>query len=130
MIATPFLRRALLLDAVASGATGALMLLAAGALAGLTDLPPGLLRTAGAALVPYAAFVTWLGTRAEPSRPLVLAVIALNILWTLESVAIIALGWVAPNALGTAFVLVQAAAVGAFAALQAVASRQAVPALA
>ena len=118
MNASPFLRRALLLDAAASGATGALMLLAAGPLAGLTQLPPGLLRGAGALLVPYAAFVLWLGRHAAPARRLVLAVIGINVLWAAESVAILALGWVAPNALGVAFVLAQALVVAAFAGLQ------------
>jgi hypothetical protein len=123
MNATPFLRRALLLDAVASGATGALMLLAAGPLSGLTHLPPGLLRGAGAVLLPYAAFVGWLGLRTAPSRAMVLAVFAINALWAVDSVAILALGWVAPNALGAAFVLAQALVVAAFAGLQAAALR-------
>ena len=119
MNASPLLRRALLLDAAASGATGALMLLAAGPLADLTALPPGLLRAAGAVLVPYAGFVLWLGRQAAPVRGLVLAVIAINALWAAESVAILALGWVTPNALGGAFVLAQALVVAAFAGLQA-----------
>ncbi|MBI0536682.1 hypothetical protein D9599_13960 [Roseomonas sp. KE2513] len=119
MNASPFLRRALLLDAAASGATGALMLLATGPLADLTALPPGLLRVAGAVLLPYAGFVLWLGRHAAPARALVLAVIGINLLWAAESVAILALGWVAPNALGTAFVLTQALVVAAFAGLQA-----------
>jgi len=119
MNASPFLRRALLLDAAASGATGALMLLAAGPLADVTQLPPGLLRAAGAVLVPYAGFVLWLGRQAAPVRGLVLAVIAINALWAAESVAILALGWVTPNALGGAFVLAQALVVAAFAGLQA-----------
>ncbi|HEY8611928.1 MAG TPA: hypothetical protein VIL69_11625 [Roseomonas sp.] len=123
MNATPFLRRALLLDAVASGATGALMLLAAGPVSGFTHLPPGLLRGAGAALLPYAAFVAWLGLRAAPSRAMVLAVIAINALWAFESAAILALGWVAPNTLGIVFVLAQALVVAAFAGLQAAALR-------
>ena len=123
MNASSSLRRALLLDAAASGATGALMLLAAGPLAGLTELPPGLLRAAGAALVPYAAFVLWLARRPFPARPLVVAVIALNVLWAAESAAILALGWVAPNALGQAFVLAQALVVAGFAGWQATALR-------
>ena len=123
MNASSSLRRALLLDAAASGATGALMLLAAGPLAGLTQLPPGLLQAAGAVLIPYAAFVLWLARRPFPARSLVLAVIALNVLWAAESAAILALGWVAPNALGQAFVLVQALVVAGFAGWQATALR-------
>jgi hypothetical protein len=130
MNANPFLRRALLLDALASGATGALMLLAAGPLAGLTLLPPGLLRAAGVVLIPYAVFVAWLGTRDAPARPLVMAIIAINALWAVESAGILALGWVAPNALGIAFVLAQALVVAGFAGLQWMALRSALPRLA
>ncbi|WP_424134745.1 hypothetical protein [Roseomonas chloroacetimidivorans] len=129
MNASPFLRRALLLDAVASGATGALMLLAAGPLAGHTHLPQELLRGAGAVLLPYAAFVAWLGLRAMPARGMVLAVVAINALWVVESVGILALGWVVPNLLGAGFVLAQALVVAIFAALQGAALRG-MPALA
>ena len=49
--------------------------------------------------------------------------IGINALWVAESVAILALGWVAPNALGVAFVLAQALIVAVFAGLQAVGLR-------
>lgn len=123
MNASSLLRRALLLDAAASGATGALMLLAAGPLSDLTHLPPGLLRGAGAVLLPYAGFVLWLGLRAVPARGLVKAVVAINALWVVESVGILLLGWVAPNLLGVGFVLAQALVVAVFAGLQAAALR-------
>ncbi|MCR0984617.1 hypothetical protein [Roseomonas populi] len=123
----PSLRNALVLDAVASGATGALGLLAAGPLSGLTHLPPGLLRGAGAVLLPYAAFVLWLGLRTALARGLVLAVVAINALWAVESGLVLALGWVQPNALGAAFVLAQAVVVAAFGGLQWAALRNAAP---
>ncbi len=113
------LRLALLGDALASGATGLLAALGAGVLAEPLGLPVPLLRMAGLALLPYAAFVGWLGTRPEPARGAVLAVIAINALWTLDSLALLVSGWVAPTALGTAFVLLQAAVVAGFAAAQA-----------
>jgi hypothetical protein len=122
-----FLRNALLLDAVASGATGALAMLAAGPVSSLTHLPPGLLRGAGAVLLPYAAFVLWLGLRAAPARSLVLAVVAINALWAMESGLVLALGWVQPNALGAAFVLAQALVVAGFGGLQWAALRNAAP---
>ncbi|WP_338664277.1 hypothetical protein VQH23_03745 [Pararoseomonas sp. SCSIO 73927] len=121
------LRNALLLDAVASGATGALALLAAGPLSALTQLPPGLLGGAGAVLLPYAAFVLWLGLRAAPPRRLVLAVVAINALWAVESGLVLTLGWVHPNALGAAFVLAQGVVVAAFGGLQWAALRNAAP---
>ena len=124
---TPFLRFALLGDAAASGATG--LLLAAGALAPLLGLPEGLLRVAGLVLLPYAAFVAWLGARGGGApRNAVRAVVAINLLWALDSVLLLALGPVSPNGLGTAFVLAQAMVVLGFAAVQWTALRGAAPA--
>ncbi len=110
------LRRVLTADAAVCAAFAALLLVAPGPIAGLTNLPPGLLLGTGAALVPIAAFVGWLATRPVPPRRLVTALVALDALWAVESVAILALGWVAPNALGTGFVLAQAALVAGFGA--------------
>jgi hypothetical protein len=116
---TTFLRRVLLADALASAAMAALLLPAAGALAGPLGLPAGLLRGAGLALLPWVALTAWLGTRAEPSRPLVWAVVGGNAIWVADSLVLLLSGWVAPTALGVAFVLAQAAAVATFAVLQA-----------
>lgn len=116
---TPVLRLALLGDALASGATGLLACLGAGLLAEPLGLPTTLLRGAGLALLPYAAFVWWLGTRPEPARGAVLAVVAVNVLWAVDSLALLASGWVAPTALGVAFVALQACVVAGFAAAQA-----------
>lgn len=113
-----FLRYALLADAVASGATGLLMIAGAGLLEGLLGLPAALMREAGLVLVPYVAFVAWVGTREIITRGAVKAVIALNVLWVAASVLLLVSGWVAPTALGTAFVIAQAAAVALFAELQ------------
>ncbi len=116
---TPVLRYALLGDALASGATGLLAGLGAGLLAGPLGLPEAMLRVAGLTLIPYALFVAWLGTRPAPARGAVLAVIAINALWALDSLALLVSGFVAPSALGTAFVLAQGAVVAGFAAAQA-----------
>ena len=115
---TPFLRMALVGDAVASSATGLLLAAGAGLLAGLLGLPEPLLRTAGLLLLPYAALVAWAGTRPVLRRNLVRAVIAINLLWVLDSAALLAFGPISPRPLGTAFVLAQALVVLAFAALQ------------
>jgi hypothetical protein len=112
------LRRALQADAVVSGAMALLLTLAAGTLSPLLALPEALLLDTGLFLIGYAALVGWLGTRAVLPRTMVLIVIAGNALWTLGSVALLLSGSVAPNALGIAFVLVQATAVGIFAELQ------------
>lgn len=112
-----FLRYVLFADAAASGATGALMIAGAGYLSGLLSIPAGLLFEAGLLLVPYVLFVLWTATRrAIPVTPVRL-IIACNALWTLGSIVVL-LGWLAPNALGHAFVIFQAGAVGLLGLLQ------------
>ncbi|WP_460450220.1 hypothetical protein [Alsobacter sp. SYSU BS001988] len=103
-----FLRAALAVDAVSSAAMGVLLAAAASPLSGFLSLPMTLLRDAGLLLAPFAAVVGWLASRPEPSRPAVWAVIGLNLAWSAESLLMLATGWVAPNALGTAFVIAQA----------------------
>lgn len=113
-----FLRRALLADAIFSGASAVLLTFGAGALAPLTHLPEALLRETGLFLVLYAALVGWLGTRQTMPKPLVVVVIAGNAAWTLASIALLFSGAVTPNLLGEALVAAQAIAVGALAELQ------------
>lgn len=127
IVPTPLLRIALLGDAAASGATGLLMAAGAGALAGPLGLPVSLLLGAGLVLLPYAALVAWLGRGAAVPRGWVRAVIAVNLLWVVDSVLVLAVFGLSPTPLGTAFVLAQAAAVAGFAALQYVALRRAAP---
>jgi hypothetical protein len=122
---TTFLRYALIADAIASGATGLLMIAGADALTGLLGLPVPLMREAGLLLVPYVALVAFIGTRAAISRPAVRAVIAINVLWVAGSVALLVGGFVAPTMLGYAFVIAQAVAVGVFAELQVIGLRRA-----
>lgn len=115
---SPFLRRALLADAVVSGASGLLMSTAAGFLANLLALPEGLLRYAGLALLPYGALVTWVATRQSLQRPAVWALIVVNALWAIDSIVLLLSGWIQPNALGYAFVVAQALVVALFAEIQ------------
>jgi hypothetical protein len=115
---TLFLRRALLLDALASGATGLLLIAAAGLLEGLLGLPAALLRGAGLVLVPYVALVIFTGTRADISHAAVWAVIVANVLWAAASALLLVSGWVAPTVLGYAFVVGQAAVVALLGELQ------------
>jgi hypothetical protein len=119
-----FLRYALLADAVASGATGLLLIAGADLLTGLLGLPVALMREAGLLLVPYVALVAFVGTREAISRPAVQAIIALNVLWVVASIGLLMSGYVAPTALGTAFVIAQAIVVGVFAELQFVGLRR------
>ena len=122
--ATSFLRTVLLADAAASGATGLLMIAGAGLLEGLLGLPVALLREAGLVLIPYVAFVAYVGTREIISRTAVNAVIGLNVLWVAGSIGLLVSGWVAPTMLGTAFVIAQGAVVAVLAELQFVGLRR------
>ena len=113
-----FLRRALLLDAAASGATALLAIAGAGFLEGLLGLPAALLRGAGLVLVPYVAFAIYAGTREAIPRPAVWVIIAANALWALASVLLLLSGLVAPTLLGYALVIGQAAVVALLGELQ------------
>lgn len=106
------LRNSLLADAVASGTTGLLLALAARPLAPLFGLPVSLIQGAGLALVPYAAAILYLGTRSAMPAGAAWAVVGLNALWVVDSLALLAGPWLAPTGLGITFVLAQALAVG------------------
>jgi hypothetical protein len=119
-----FLRRVLVLDAVASGATGLLAIVASGFLSWLLNLPAGLLLGAGLVLVPYVLFVAFTATRPDIPHPAVWLIVIANALWALASVALLLSGLVSPNALGVAFVLAQAAVVALLGELQYVGLRR------
>ena len=118
------LRNVLVLDAVASGATGLLAIAASGFLAWLLELPAGLLLGAGLVLVPYVLFVIYTATRPAIPRAAVWTIIVANALWAIASVLVLLSGWVAPNALGVAFVLAQAGVVALLGQLQYIGLRQ------
>jgi hypothetical protein len=113
-----FLRRAILADAIFSGASALLLTFGAGALASWLGLPDALLRETGLFLIAYAALVGWLGTRQSIPKALVMIVIAGNAAWTIASIALLFSGAVTPNLLGEAAIAIQAIAVGTFAELQ------------
>lgn len=112
------LRRALFADAVVSGVAGFVMLAGADLFADLMALPAGLVRYAGLILLPFALWVGWLSRQEQISRAAVAGVLAINLVWGVESMAILAFGWIAPNALGTGFVVAQALIVAGFGAVQ------------
>ena len=118
------LRFALLADALASGATGLMMIAGADLLTALLGLPVGLMREAGLLLVPYVALVAVVGTHQRIPHGAVRAIIALNIAWVAGSIGLLMSGPVAPTGLGYAFVIFQAVVVGVFAELQFVGLRR------
>ena len=113
-----FLRRALLADAIFSGAGAIGFTFGAGAFASLFNLPEALLLETGLFLIAYTALVGWLGTRAQVAKALVMIVVAGNAAWTLASIALLFSGEVSPNVLGEIMVVAQAIATGIFAELQ------------
>jgi hypothetical protein len=121
---TPFLRFALYADALASAASGLLMAAGAGQLERLLGIPAALLQPAGLILLPYAALVAWLGSRENVPTAAVWTVIACNVLWAADCAIVLASGWLAPTALGYAFVIAQALTVLVFAELQYVGLRR------
>jgi hypothetical protein len=113
-----FLRRAILGDAIFSGASAVLLTFGAGVLAPWLELPEALLRETGLFLIVYAILVGWLGTRHTMPKALMAIVIAGNTAWTLASIALLFSGAVTPNLLGEVFVAAQAIATGVLAELQ------------
>ena len=125
-----FLSRALLADAIFSGASAIGLTLGAGLLGPFLNLPQALLRETGLFLIAYTALVGWLGTRAAVPKVLVMIVVAGNAAWTLASIALLFSGAVSPNLLGETVVVAQAIATGVFAELQYVGQRRSRGALA
>ena len=113
-----FLRRVLAADAVASGGAGLLLAFGGAPLQTLTGLPTEMSQPIGAFLVGYAAIVAWIASRAVVRAALVWAVGVVNLLWTVESLAMLGAGLLALTPIGYSLILGQAAAVAAFAVLE------------
>ena len=122
------LRLALRLDAIVTGANGLAYLAAANLLDGPLGISAGVLRPIGAFLVVFAAAVWSVSARPEPARTGVLAVIAANVLWVVDSLAVVAFGWFSPTTGGAVWIVLQALTVAGFAALQAYALAASAPA--
>jgi hypothetical protein len=113
-----FLRRVVLVDAVATFATGALLLGGTGFLQNLLGLPAWLMTYAGAICIAWAAAVAFAYTRKHLSRAFVWTIVIGNAIWAIGSILLLVSGYVAPTLLGYAFVIAQAVTVGIFAELQ------------
>jgi hypothetical protein len=104
---------ALILDAVVTAANGVAYLAAASLLDEPLGLPADFLRGIGAFLLVYALLV-WFARTAS----LVRVVIAGNVAWAVASVALVVFDWGTPTTGGAVWIVLQAAVVGGFAALQ------------
>ena len=127
IVPSGFLRRVLLADAACSGAMGLLLALLAGPLSRWFGLPSSMLLQVGLFLLGFAGFVAVLGLRQASPRLLFWLVIAGNALWALDSVLLLVSGWVAPTALGGAFVVAQALVVALLAELEYTGLRRSAP---
>ena len=127
MVPSILLRRALVLDALASGGTGVLTAAGAAILSRLCNLPEPLLAYGGLSLLPFAAMVGLLARRDVLPAAIVWAVIAYNALWSIDSIVLLLSGWIAPNAFGYVFVIGQALVVAVLAECQSLGLRRSRP---
>ena len=112
------LKPLLALDAATCAGMGALLLLGSAPIAGVTQVPASLLFWAGASLIPIAAFMG-ICSRATlvPGWAATLVVLG-NLLWVAASILLPVAGLIAPNPLGWAFLIGQAAVVAILAKLE------------
>jgi hypothetical protein len=113
-----FLRLALAVDAVVTAGNGLVYLAFAGPVSDLLGPDATLLRAIGAFLLVYGAAVGLLAGRRAISPAAVKAVIALNAIWTLGSVAAVVTGAAPFTTIGAIWAIAQALVVGLFAELQ------------
>lgn len=117
-VRSTFLRTVIGLDAAACGVMGAAFAFDAGWLAGPLGLSPALMQPVGLFLVGYAALLAWLASRPALPRAVVWSLVGFNLLWAVESIALVALDWAQPTTLGLAVVVGQALAAVVVAHLQ------------
>jgi len=115
-----FLQTVLRIDAATCVATGLLMTAASGPISGFTQIPTGLLMSAGLSLLPIAVFIALVASRAPIWKLGVWLVIVGNIGWVLASLWLLTGGPTKINASGSALVLMQAAAVAVLACFECV----------
>ena len=126
IVPTSFLRRVWWADAAVSAVVGAAMALGAVPLGELIGLPARLLAVAGLSLLPYAAFLAWLATRAAVPRAAAWAPVLLNVVWAIDCVALALLHADAGRLL-VGFVAVQVVTVLTFAELEYAGVRRSAP---
>lgn len=96
-----FLRRVLVANAGGNALIGAMAILGTAPLAHALAIGPGVLLAAGAYLLLHAALGLWLAGRARLPEGAVWTLMGFNALFTFASIALLALGIVTPNLLGT-----------------------------
>jgi hypothetical protein len=112
------LGRLLVVDAAVCAGAGVVLAFAAGPLSDQLGLAETLLRVVGIGLLPYAVLLAWIGRQSPVPQSTAWAVVLLNIGWAAASVLLLATGALDPTSAGRVFVLAQALAVAALAALE------------
>jgi len=105
------LRVLLVIDAVTCAVMGVILAAGSAAIAPLTELPAALLLYVGLGLLPIAAVMAAVAWRPAVNLTAARLLIAGNVAWIAASLLLLSAAWIEPNALGTAFVIVQAAMV-------------------
>ena len=112
------IRFALVADAVAGLASGVLLAAGGEFLASLTGVPAAVSMPLGLFLLALGAFIAWVAAQRETPRAPVLLIILLNSAWVIGSAVLLLTGALPLTMFGVAFVIVQAIAVAALAAMQ------------
>jgi len=112
------LRFALAADAAITAANGVAYLAGFALLDGWLGVPGGFIAGVGAFLLLFAAYVGRLATRPQIPRAAATAVIAVNVVWAVDSVLLLIADGFGPTLAGQIVIGVQAAGVLGLAALQ------------
>ena len=113
-----WLRWALAADAVVSASAGLVLVVFSSPLSQLFNLPAAWPLGVGLFCLAYAALVGSAARRSSLPAWVAWTIAVGNALWALDSVLLIALDWLQPSQIGSAFVLTQAAIVFALAEWQ------------
>ncbi|MDC9825178.1 hypothetical protein PRN20_15725 [Devosia sp. ZB163] len=111
-------RLALVVDA-AGGLAGGLLLVAGGELvASLTGIPAAISMPLGLFLLALGAFIAWVAAQRETPRGPTMLIVLINCVWVIGSAIVLVPGVLPLTMFGVGFVIVQAVAVAALAAMQ------------
>lgn len=116
--ARSFLRSALSLDAMVTGANGLAYLALAPVVDGFLGVPAPALYAIGAFLTAFAVGVALTARQEIPHRGATALIIGSNAAWVVASVVVAATGAMSPTTAGTVWTLMQAGTVALFAELQ------------
>lgn len=115
------LRLALQTDALVCSASSIALIAAARPLVTLTGIPALDLGIVGGVLLAYTAWLWYVVTRPAISRRVGWTVVAINLIWVLDSALVLFSGWLPLTNAGWWFVVAQAVVVAALADWQAIA---------